>query len=164
MIKVLVISDTHGDLKNFDRLVKLTGMPDVLIHCGDFEGTEGYFESEVPCKKLMVRGNCDIICDLEPVVKESLNNLDIMVTHGHRYSVYYGLDTLFETARENRCKVIFYGHTHVPSVKYDEETGIWAVNPGSLSRPRQVGGKPSYILMEVEDDGTPHFMLNYLDL
>ena len=43
-----------------------------------------------------------------------------------------------------------YGHTHTPVV--EEENGILVINPGSLTFPRQQGRRPSYAVMEIEEE------------
>ena len=53
-----------------------------------------------------------------------------------------------------------YGHTHRPVV--DIEDDIIAVNPGSLTYPRQDNRKPSYIIMDLDREGKAHFTINYL--
>lgn len=53
-----------------------------------------------------------------------------------------------------------YGHSHKPVV--DESDGVIAVNPGSLSYPRQYDRKPSYIMMELGSDGKAHFDIRYV--
>ena len=52
-----------------------------------------------------------------------------------------------------------YGHTHKPVV--DREGSVIAVNPGSLSYPRQEGRRPSYIIMEAEEEEV-RFSIEYL--
>ena len=44
----------------------------------------------------------------------------------------------------------------------DIEGDIIAVNPGSLTYPRQENRKPSYIIMELDREGKVHFTINYL--
>ena len=56
--------------------------------------------------------------------------------------------------------IVIYGHTHKPVV--DIEGDIIAVNPGSLTYPRQENRKPSYIIMELDREGKVHFTINYL--
>ena len=53
-----------------------------------------------------------------------------------------------------------YGHTHKPVVDVGEN--LIAVNPGSLTYPRQVGRKPSYIIMDLDEQGKAHFEIRYL--
>ena len=40
---------------------------------------------------------------------------------------------------------------------------IIAVNPGSMTYPRQEGRRPSYIIMELDGEGNAHFTINYME-
>lgn len=162
MKKILIVSDTHGDNANFSLVLKKVGKIDALIHCGDFEGTEYYYENVVDCPKLMVRGNNDFFTGLPTSDIITVNGLKILAVHGHRQHVYAGPDDALVLAKQNNADVVCYGHIHSPKMYYDEETKIWAVCPGSLCFPRQADRKYTYIILEVEEDGTPHFELNTL--
>jgi predicted phosphodiesterase len=39
---------------------------------------------------------------------------------------------------------------------------IYAINPGSITQPRQNGRIPSFIIMEIDIKGEVHFTLNYV--
>ena len=52
------------------------------------------------------------------------------------------------------------GGTHRPVIDIDDD--IIAVNPGSLSYPRQEGRQPSYAIMEIDRRGKVHFTIAYL--
>ena len=56
-----------------------------------------------------------------------------------------------QEAKARGFDMVFYGHTHRPVI--DETEGILVVNPGSLTYPRQEGRRPSYVLMEVAENG-----------
>ena len=43
------------------------------------------------------------------------------------------------------------------------EDCVTILNPGSLSYPRQDGRKPSFMIMELDDQGKAHFTLNFLE-
>ena len=58
-------------------------------------------------------------------------------------------------------QMVFYGHTHRPVV--DNNGSILAVNPGSLSYPRQEGRKPSYAVMEIDGEGNTEVTIYYLE-
>ena len=45
--------------------------------------------------------------------------------------------------------ITLFGHTHIPVTVYEE--GVWLVNPGSVSAPRQ--GKPTYAVIDIEQNG-----------
>ena len=63
-MKILIISDTHGSHKNFDRVIEKERPLDMLIHLGDVEGDEDYIPAVADCPVHMVRGNNDFFSDL----------------------------------------------------------------------------------------------------
>ena len=85
----------------------------------------------------------------------------VLLTHGHYYYASMGPEQLFEEAEARGFDIVMYGHIHRPVLEQKGE--ITVLNPGSLSYPRQDGRKPSYILMELDSQGTAHYTINYLD-
>ena len=53
-----------------------------------------------------------------------------------------------------------FGHTHRPLIDIGED--VILINPGSISYPRQADHRPTYIMMEVADDGSATFELKYV--
>ena len=84
-----------------------------------------------------------------------------MLTHGHYYYVSVGTRDLVEDAKANGCNVVMFGHTHIPFVNQDDPE-LTILNPGSLSFPRQEGRRPSYIMMEIGEDGNARYKIHYL--
>jgi len=56
--------------------------------------------------------------------------------------------------------IVMFGHTHKPMV--DQIGSVLALNPGSLSYPRQSGRRPSYIVLELSKDYAPKAEIKYL--
>ena len=56
--------------------------------------------------------------------------------------------------------MVIYGHTHRPLI--DMSGDVAALNPGSLSYPRQDGKKPSYIVMNIDDFGEIQCEIRYV--
>ena len=54
------------------------------------------------------------------------------MTHGHKHGVKMTLVNLLREARKTNAKAVLYGHTHIPDC-YQEEDGLWVLNPGSCS-------------------------------
>ena len=82
------------------------------------------------------------------------------LTHGHFYSVSVGTERLIDEAQDRGVQIAMFGHTHKP---YLERRGdLTVLNPGSLSFPRQEGRRPSYMLMDLDDEGEAHFTTCYL--
>lgn len=158
-MKVLIVSDTHRKNDNFFKVVEMH-KPDMVVHCGDIEGSEYAISEAAGCPVYMVAGNNDFFADLPQEVEFSVGRYKCMATHGHRYRVSMGPEMLFAEARERGLDVVMYGHTHKPEVR--REGDIYVVNPGSLSYPRQEGRKPSYIIMETDRFGDLHFTIAYI--
>ncbi len=160
-MKILIVSDTHGRFSRLQDLIEKVGKPDVFIHCGDIEGDEDYIRMIVgKCECHMVRGNCDGICPLPFEELFELCGHRIFLTHGHRYGVELSLDRIKAAAAEKGADIVLFGHTHIPTV--DSTGDVIAANPGSLSRPRQEGCRPSYMLLDFDKRGTPFFSDAYL--
>ena len=87
-----------------------------------------------------VRGNCDYTDFFEDEEIIQVENLKILITHGHKYGVKSDTFSLVSRAHELNCNVVFYGHTHIADIEICE--GITLVNPGALYAP--VIGNKSY--------------------
>ncbi|MCR5627726.1 MAG: metallophosphoesterase [Lachnospiraceae bacterium] len=159
-MRILMVSDTHGKLDNFMKAVDKTAPVDMIIHCGDVEGDEERIRAYVDCPVVMVRGNNDFFSDLPWEETVEAAGLKIFVTHGPHYNVSMGPERLIDEAKDRKVDIALFGHTHKPAVHYDD--GLYLVNPGSLSYPRQDGRRPSYVVMSTDNAGNPLFTINYL--
>lgn len=159
-LKILVVSDTHGYQKNLLHVLKKVKPIDLLVHCGDLEGDVASIEREAGCEVIIVAGNNDYGYPYEKVLTFQAGTHKVVVTHGHKYSIYAGLDALYYLARENEADIVMFGHIHRPVLK--REDGVTFLNPGSLSLPRQENRRPSYAIMEVDDKNETHYTIRYL--
>ena len=160
-MRILVISDSHGRNDDIEGVLKQVGDIDMMIHCGDVERGDSYIREIAGCPVVMVAGNNDYYLDLPNEEEIRLGDYKVLVTHGHNYYVNSGVDYLREHALEMGYDVVMYGHTHVPEIIQGDD--ITVINPGSISRPRQMNHKPSYILMELLDNGEVFYNLNYFE-
>lgn len=151
-MKILIVSDTHGEDEQLEE-VMTNEMPfDVLVHCGDVEGREEYIEVIAECPSYIVAGNMDYFSDLRAEETFEAGEHRIFVTHGHIYGVSWDLDKLVSAAIARNCDVALFGHIHVPVI--EKIDGVLCINPGSLAHPRQENRKPSYAVLEIPDDGS----------
>lgn len=157
-MKVLVVSDTHKMNDSYFKLVE-RHKPDLVIHCGDSEGSEYALTEAVDCPVQIVLGNNDFFSYLPREIELNFEGFKIWITHGHNYYVSMGNEMLKREALARGANIVLYGHTHRPVI--DKSGSVIAVNPGSLSYPRQEGHKPSYVIMELRD-GKADFSLRYL--
>lgn len=159
-MKALIVSDTHKRNDNYFKVLEAVSPVDLVIHCGDVEGSEYLIENAAGCRTEIVAGNNDFFSELPMEREFYIGKYRVWVTHGHNYYVSMGNQMLKEEARSRGVNIVCYGHTHRPVI--DMDGGVIALNPGSLSYPRQDGRKPSYILMDIDREGEAHFTLRYL--
>lgn len=159
-MKVLIVSDTHRRNENYIKVLERVSPVDMVIHCGDNEGSEYLIAESAGCPVQMVVGNNDFFSDLPREKEFHIGKYKVWLTHGHNYYVSMSNENLKHEARMRGVDVVMYGHTHRPVV--DIEDDIIAVNPGSLTYPRQDNRKPSYIIMDLDREGKAHFTINYL--
>ena len=142
-----VFSDTHGNTAGMLSAVRRM-RPDVLVHLGDNLRDSAELAREFPELPLhAVPGNCDF-ARREPDTDTFMAGLvTVLATHGHRYSVKYGLDSLLNAAHFSGAGLVLYGHTH--SARIDCWGEMTVVNPGAAG----AGSRPSFALIEITDEG-----------
>ena len=159
-MKILIVSDTHRKNDNYIKVLERIAPVDMVIHCGDIEGSEYLIAESAGCPVQMVTGNNDFFSDLPREKEFMVGKYKIGLTHGHNYYVSMSNENLKHEARMRGVDIVLYGHTHRPVI--DIAGDIIAVNPGSLTYPRQEGRRPSYVIMDLDRDGNVHFTINYI--
>ena len=160
-MRILIISDTHRKNENYMRVLQELGKVDMVLHLGDVEGSEYTIQQAAGCRVEFVAGNNDFFSDLPSEKTLQIGRYHVMMTHGHRYYIGMGNEMLKKEAIAQGADIVMYGHTHRPVIDISKD--IIALNPGSLSYPRQDGHKPSYIIMEIDEAGDAHFELKFID-
>lgn len=159
-MKVLIVSDTHRDNRLFIELCEELAPLDMVVHCGDVEGSEYTISEAADCETHIVAGNNDFFGGL-PLDKEfEIGRYKVWLTHGHHYYISMGNELLKDEARARGVDIVMYGHTHRPVI--DTSGGVIAINPGSLTYPRQEGRRPSYCVMEIDESGEASFKIEYV--
>ena len=161
---ILIISDSHGNAPALTaalvwaRQVQLA--QDMDFSAAFFLGDGGddlapasaQAGFSVPWYK--VRGNVDLnflipdtlVLEL-PLHEENSGNASrkLFLTHGNRYCLDRGGQTIAATARNAGAEAALFGHTHVPH--FSLVNGIFLLNPGSIGRSRSDAG-PTFAVME----------------
>ena len=164
-MKILIVSDSHGNDYYIALALDREWPIDAMFHLGDVQEDEDEFAlilagENVPL--FMVRGNCDFDSSIAMDRIVELEGHRILMTHGHTHAVSYGTDELAETALQNNCGIVVYGHTHQPRID-DSTPGLLILNPGSVAFPRQRGRKKSYMILELERGKKPEAWIRYFD-
>ena len=149
-MRVLVVSDTHRKNDLYIALVERLS-PDMVVHCGDVEGSAYTIREAAHAECHIVAGNNDFFDSLPEDDEFMIGRYKAYLTHGHHYYISVGTEMLKDEAKARGFDIVFFGHTHRPLIERDENLLI--INPGSISYPRQEGRKNSYVLMEVDEDG-----------
>lgn len=160
-MKVLIVSDTHKHHENLIRVLERVGKIDLMIHLGDAEGYEDDIADMAGCPMEIVAGNNDFFSALPREKELQIGKYKILITHGHYYYVSTGVEDIKKDAAGRGMDIVMFGHTHRPLLERGK--GIIALNPGSISYPRQEGRKPSYAIMEIDKAGEAHFTIEYLE-
>jgi len=117
ILKIGVLSDTHGIKYLAEKALANMGDIAILLHAGDLVADAHGIDTtryQVYC----VAGNCDTF-SLEPTEKVlEFEGKKILLTHGHTYRVKHGYGRLLARAKEVSADIVVYGHTHVPENTY----------------------------------------------
>lgn len=147
-MKILIISDSHGDTDNIELIAKKEKNLDMVLHCGDGARDFDYIASILHCQVRGVVGNCDFFAGGSSVAEFELEGKKIHMEHGNRLP-YHSPSELMGIAKMNGYNLLLYGHTHCQYIQHDGNYSV--VNPGSISKPRD--GMPSYIILKTDGKG-----------
>lgn len=147
-MKLLIFSDSHGNVANMEDMVRLEH-PDRILHLGDLVHDAQALQEKFPdIPVLFVPGNCDgRRPDLPDQRIFTLEGCKLLMTHGHIYHVKMGAGAAVRAARQAGADLLFFGHTHEAFCEFQQ--GLWVVNPGSIGSL----AKPTYAVAILEGDG-----------
>ena len=150
IMKILVISDTHGDITHAEKAIRANKGIDLIIHLGDyFRDAQKLSEIFPDIPMEYIYGNSDFM--VGDAMAEKLLEVcgkRIFITHGHRYSVKWDYEKLYAKAQEQHADILLFGHTHIPEII--QKDNYYIVNPGSISEPRGIS-EESYAIIEIAD-------------
>mgnify|MGYP000875662644 FL=1 len=150
-MRILVVSDTHGNYPLLAKVIKAAGAVDLLVHAGDGGNDLKHLAREFPAlSHVAVAGNCDPFSALPRELLFAAGGHQLFLTHGDQYRVKWDLLRLFLEGRDRKAAVIIFGHTHQPLIHYEQ--GILLFNPGSLYR-NNAGEAPSCGWLTLGPDG-----------
>lgn len=145
MKKLVVLSDTHGNIKGVESLQPLFAENDLVVHLGDGAGDMREIFRLYPEKVYLCGGNCDFFTHYPEEGELDVEGVKIFYCHGHKYGVKSGLQKLAQEARRRGCQVALYGHTHCARCEKIER--VLCINPGSMRHNVGHGGSYAYIVV-----------------
>lgn len=158
-MRIIVVSDTHEIGAPLLSIIRKNPDADLFLHLGD--GWRDVQNARLKFPEIdlrMVRGNGDVVPEIPQIATVHLEGHRILYTHGSHYGVNYSLENLKALALENQVDIVLFGHTHIRHSSY--ENGVYFLNPGSASLPRD-GKPPSYGWIDLTEAGV---VTNIVDL
>ena len=137
-MKMLVVSDSHGDQEVLKRILEVEGEDtQMFFHCGD-----SLVEYSEMFPFATVKGNCDFFNKFNKHIELDSPIGYIYVLHGEM-----GLLNIKRMVKQLKYKpdIVLYGHTHIHSYEYHNDVHYF--NPGSVSKPRD-GTNGTYLIIE----------------
>ncbi len=164
-MKIVVISDSHGDRRVVEKILTKHDDAAMFIHLGDGEREMHALLLSRPqlngCLHYL-QGNCDSGFLISGTQSQLILTLPyghrIFAAHGHNYQVKFGTSRIAYEARMHNADIVLYGHTHARECRYED--GTYIINPGSVSCPRD-GRAPCYAVIDISESGV---MPNLIDL
>lgn len=150
-MKIIVISDTHGNNKDIFKKISEIEKPDFIFHLGDYVEDGIKISKAFGIETIIVRGNGDM--GLTKYNEDELIEIKgkkIFLTHGHKYNVSNSLTNLYYKALELGADLVLFGHTHIPiNIK---ENNIIVMNPGSPTLPRGNNRTKTFGVVEIKNE------------
>ena len=147
MERILVFSDSHGDVRKMKQIIENMYGVTAVIHLGDINRDIQFLEDNFFDFPIYgVQGNNDYSGAYPNEKMLTIGDKKIFITHGHYYLLGWDPAPLKNTPATEKADVILFGHTHIAEVEHF--SGKILANPGSISRPRT--GNASYGVIEIE--------------
>lgn len=145
-MKILVLSDSHGNVSNMLRAVERE-QPRAVFHLGDCWRDAERLHDRLPDLPLeQVPGNCDWLRSCRETEKLlELEGKRVLLCHGHTYGVKQSLLAAGLAAEEKGLDLFLFGHTHKPLVDMRGKTLF--LNPGSIGD----YARPTYGVVTLEN-------------
>jgi len=147
-MRILVISDTHGNYPLALRASSMAQSFDTLIHLGDADDDVAMLEYALGISVLHVAGNCDFGSTAPRELIWECEGKKLLLVHGDAYGVKSGLTRLERRCKEVGVDAVLFGHTHQATIV--TLPGLLAVNPGTLMRGSSA---PSFAILEISPQG-----------
>lgn len=128
-MKLLVGSDTHGNIRDLARAVERE-QPDLICHLGDYVRDGKRLQEQFPNIPFeQVPGNCDFPATAGAERLLQIEGHTLLLCHGHTFGVKRSLLQAYYAAVERQADILLFGHTHQAFSQQKE--GILLFNPGT---------------------------------
>jgi uncharacterized protein len=162
-MKIVIISDIHDNIVNLEKVIKWCHSEKVgaIICAGDITNSETleFLATKFVSTIYLIRGNMEIYNETEIKNYKNINyygRFGVANIEGKNIGICHEPAFINELLKDNKCDLIFYGHTHKPWI--EEKKGVKLINPGTLGGTFQ---RATFAVWEVENNKID---LNLLEL
>lgn len=145
-VKVVIVSDSHGNMGALKGIIQREAPFDLMFHLGDG------IEEAIRLQTLFgfnldgVEGNNDLKEVFPTSLVLKFGKKRCFFTHGHLYDVHRDRSLLMAQARIAKAELVFFGHTHH---YYDGfQKGFRLINPGTVCQ--HLSKEAGYLILRVE--------------
>ncbi|MDD2898879.1 MAG: metallophosphoesterase [Desulfuromonadaceae bacterium] len=143
-MKILVISDTHGNVNGAFAAHTRSEPVDAIVHLGDGSSDADILREALDIPVISVAGNCDPGSTSPRECVWECEGKKLLLTHGDAYQVKSGLVRLQQRVLELGIDGALFGHTHQRIC--EKFSGILLINPGTLAA---YGMSRSYAVLSI---------------
>ncbi len=139
-MKIVVVSDTHGNFEELRRVAMIENGADLYLHAGDV----GHFLPQDISPFAPVKGNCDFHSSMLPFERRINTPYGLLLIKHHPILYKDEIEDLYKEG----VRIFIHGHTHIKeSIKYKD---MYILCPGSLCFPRD--DYASYLLLDISKE------------
>lgn len=147
-MKILIISDTHGNVNRAFDAHTICDTVDIIIHLGDGAADADLLREALEIPVINVAGNCDPGSKAPRELIWECEGKRILLAHGDAYRVKSGLARLLCRALETGADAALFGHTHCAFS--ESQSGVLLINPGTLAN---YGNYRSFAVLHIDSEG-----------
>ncbi len=129
-MKILVLSDSHGNIQKLKKIIEAEKIFDLLIHCGD--GINDLLHIDLPggIMVITVCGNIDRAQGIsgQTFIVEIINGFKFFITHGDLFGAHHDITGVWSEAKRLGCDIACFGHTHRAM---NDDVSPYMFNPGA---------------------------------
>jgi putative phosphoesterase len=134
MLKILLLSDTHGFID--EKILKYCHQSDEVWHAGDIGSIKVTDSIKEITKLRAVYGNIDdrSIRTEFPMDNEfTVENVNVWITHIGGYPNHYN-NRIKDKLKSHPPKIFISGHSHILKVQFDKKFDLLYLNPGAVGK------------------------------
>ena len=145
MSKILIFSDTHGNVNDAIHIIRSSADLDMFFHLGDHIDDAHMIHKRTKLPYEAVAGNMDMPMSDPRIKIVDIESVKVLLTHGDKFKVNSGILMLEKEAEARNADIVCFGHTHRAFEEWKGKRLF--LNPGSL-----LGDRKTFGILKINGD------------